>query len=275
MDSLATLGPAYPPSFPLKYKRPYARLRSNSLGSRINSLKHSSNLTGPPSPSELDAAGSISSPGTNLASSLWPHQGEPSHLFPPLTISSSTSPEPEPDSEAGTEEARPVYLPPISPSRKSGPSESLPPLIPRLPRPSAPPTHPASAPSTPSVSSKGTSPKIRPFLLRTPTVNRKEHGPGFLKASSDRSRKKNKETFWTAIQDAGVPIYLGTPGFDGEPRFPSTHANVSTTARTVFALCPSALGTYCSPSALLTAFSDIEVFYHVYAAGQKLSREDL
>ena len=40
-------------------------------------------------------------------------------------------------------------------------------------------------------------------------------------------------------------------------------------------ICPSALGTYCSPTALLAAFSDIEVFYHVYAAGQKLNREDL
>jgi hypothetical protein len=51
--------------------------------------------------------------------------------------------------------------------------------------------------------------------------------------------------------------------------------NMPTITYAVFALCPSALGTYCSPAALLATFSDIEVFYYVYAAGRKLSREDL
>lgn len=53
------------------------------------------------------------------------------------------------------------------------------------------------------------------------------------------------------------------------------HPNIPTVARVVFALCPSALGTYCSPTALSMAFSDTDVFYHAYAAGQKLTREDL
>jgi len=72
-----------------------------------------------------------------------------------------------------------------------------------------------------------------------------------------------------------VPIYLSTPGFDGELEVPRIHTNISPITCTAFTLCPSALGTYCSPTALLAAFSDIEVFYHVYAAGQKLTREDL
>lgn len=53
------------------------------------------------------------------------------------------------------------------------------------------------------------------------------------------------------------------------------HENMLTIVHAVFSLCPSALGTYCSPTALSTACHDTEVFYHVYAAGQKLSREDL
>ena len=51
--------------------------------------------------------------------------------------------------------------------------------------------------------------------------------------------------------------------------------NMSIITHAVFTLCPSALGTYCSPASLLATFSDIEVFYYVYAAGRKLSREDL
>lgn len=72
-----------------------------------------------------------------------------------------------------------------------------------------------------------------------------------------------------------MPIYLGTPGFDGQSWSLHVRENVPTIIYAVFSLCPSALGTYCSPTAILTAFSDTEVFYHAYAAGQKLSREDL
>ena len=60
----------------------------------------------------------------------------------------------------------------------------------------------------------------------------------------------------------------------------STYASLEEASRLTilclaFTLCPSALGTYCAPTPLLTALSDVEVFYHLYAAGQKLSRQDL
>lgn len=109
---------------------------------------------------------------------------------------------------------------------------------------------------------------LKPFSLRPPTVNWEEHRSG-------SSGGKSSESFWTLIQEAGVPIYLNTPGFDGGLEPLHIYANVSPITHTAFTLCPSALGTYTSPPALLEAFSDIEVFYHVYAAGQKLTREDL
>ena len=226
LDSLPALASTNPPPLPLKHKKPHARQRSNSLGLNTNLYKYPSSLTGPPSPSELNAAGSISGPGTNLASSLWPRKGGSSYSVPPSTLSSSTSPEPEPNSEVNAE-AKLVYLPPISPSRRSGPSESLPPLIPRLSRPSTPSTpHSPSTPSTPSTPSK-TSHGAKPFLLRSPSVDWRERGPVSPGAPLNQSRKKGRGTFWTAIQEAGVPIYLGTPGFDGESRSLRIHVNVS------------------------------------------------
>ena len=210
LDSLPALASTYPPLLPLKRKEPRPRLRFNSLGSHTSSYKYPSNLTGPPSPSVLsNTAGPISSPGTNLASSLWPQKGGspyPSHLS---TLSSSTSPEPGSNSEGDAEEAGSVCLPPISPSRVSGPSESLPSLIPRpstSPTPSTP-----SAPLAPPTPSK-TSPGRTPFLLRPLTEW------GSTEAPSNQNRKEGKETIWTAIRNASVPIYLRNPTFDGESR---------------------------------------------------------
>ena len=273
LESLTGSGSTRSPSLPLKNKKPYARPTSHSLGLNVKSYKISSNLTGPPSPSVSGEAGSNSDPGTNLASSLWPQKGESSQSFPLSTLSSSTSSEPQPNSEVDGEEARRVlYLPPISSSRKHGPRESLPSLIPRLSRPSLPASTTHSAPSSPTTPSKEACSGTSPFLLRPLASN----GGEFESRPSDAPLcQKDKGTLWTAIQDAGVPIFLGTPGFDGESMSLCRHENMSTIIYAVFALCPSALGTYCSPTALLTAFSDIEVFYHVYAAGQKLSREDL
>jgi len=255
LESLTISTSTRPPSLPLK---PHKRQRSTSLGLYTNPYKTLSNLIRPPSPSVSGAAGSISGLGAKLASSLWPQKGESSYPF---------------YSEANAEEGRRIYLPPISPSRKSGPSESLPSLTPRLSRPSSPSEPPT--PSTPPTPSKKRSAGIRPFSLRPPTVSWEELGSGSPGVSGDQDREKGNETFWTAIQEAGVPVYLGTPGFDGGSRSPYMLENMPIITYAVFSLCPSALGTYCSPTALLAAISDIEVFYHVYAAGQKLSREDL
>jgi len=267
LKSSTTFTPVRPPPFPLKYKRPQARLRSNSLsGLNTNSYKISSNLTGPPSPSISRATRSISGLDTNLASSLWPQKGESSRSFPTSTLS---SPRLGPNSQADVETGKRVHLPPISQSRRSGPSESLPSLIPRLPRPSSPSLLSASTPSTPSTK---TNARLSPFTLRPPTVKWDDLDLGPYDA---RNSAKDKEILWTAIQDAGVPIYLGTPGFDGQSMPLNMHENIPTIIYAVFSICPSALGTYCSPTALATTFSDVEVFYHAYAAGQKLSREDL
>ena len=54
--------------------------------------------------------------------------------------------------------------------------------------------------------------RSNPFSLRPPTVN----WDGFGSGSS--VQKQAKASLWAAIQKAGVPIYLNTPGFDGEPR---------------------------------------------------------
>lgn len=271
LESLTGSGSTRPPSLPLKNKKPYARPTSHSLGLNVKSYKISSNLTGPPSPSVSGEAGSSSDSGTNLASSLWPQKGESTQSF----LLSTPSSEPQPNSEANGEEARRLYLPPISSSRKHGPSESLPSLIPRLSRLSLPTSPAPSTPSSPATPSKEACSGTSPFLPRPLAVNEGEFGSRPSDAPSCQNRKKDNGTLWTAIQDAGVPIFLGTPGFDGESMSLCRHENMSTIIYAVFALCPSALGTYCSPTALLTAFSDIEVFYHVYAAGQKLSREDL
>jgi len=268
LDSLTASTSTRPPPPPLKHKESNTRPRSSSLGLYNNPFKVSSNLIRPPSPSVSGAAGSISGLGAKLASSLWPQKGELAYPFHPSTFKSSSSPEPDPNSEANAEGRR-VYLPPISPSRRSGPSESLPSLIPRLPRPPSPSEF--STPTPP----KETSARTRPFLLRSPTVNWEGFGSGSSGESGGQNRGKGKEIFWTAIQEAGVPIYLGTPGFDGGSRPPYMLENMPILSYSAFALCPSALGTYCSPTALVTTLSDVEVFYHVYAAGQKLSREDL
>ena len=211
LDSSPALASDYPPSPSLRHKKPRARL--NSFGLNTNPYNYSSNLTGPPSPSTLNVVGSISGPGTNLASSLRPHKGESPYPFPPPTFSSSTPPEPGQNPKAGVEGAKLVCLPPISSSRRSGPSESLPSLIPRLPRPSTPPTPPTpSIPSTPPTPSKGTSPR---FSLRLPTANWGEHCSGSPNTPSNQSRKGERPV-WTTIQGVGVPIYLCNPGFDGE-----------------------------------------------------------
>jgi len=248
LDSLTALPSARPLSFPLKHKEPRTRPGSNSLRLYTGSYKVASNFTGPPSPSVSNAAGSTPDPGTNLASSLWPQKGDPSYSFPPSTLSSSTSSEPQPNSEAGTDEIRRVYLPPISPSRKSRPSESLPPLIPRLPRPSTPPTSSTySTPSTPPTPSKKTSRGITPFLLRSPSVNWGRASSGSSNVSSDQDEKKG--AFWTAIQAAGVPIYLGTPGFDGGPMFPYMHGNILTVY-----LCSVSALPFCTRNVLFPRF---------------------
>jgi hypothetical protein len=272
LESLTALASIRPPLSPLKNKDPHTRARSKSLGLHINLHKISSNLTGPPSPSVSDASGSISDPCTNLASSLWPQKEGSSYSFPPSVLRSSTSHEPEPDSDAGAVEGRRVDLPPISPSRKSGPSESLPPLMPQLSRPPSP-----SAPTrllTPTPS-RERSVGINPFPFRLSYVNWEEPSSRSSNTPLIRNRQRNQKTLWTAIQEAGVPIYFATPGFDGGFKPPYMHDNMIRIPYTVFALCPSASGTYCSPTALPATLCDIEVFYHVYAAGQKLSREDL
>ena len=213
LDSLTALASSNSPPFPLKNKKPHIRPSSNPLGSYTNPYQHSSDLAGPPSPSVSAAAGPDPAPSTNLASSLWPHKGK---SFPLSFLSSSTSPEHGPNSEADTEDARLVYLPPISPSRRS--TESLPPLglIPRLSKPPTPSTPSApSIPSTPPTPPKEGGPALKPFSLRPSTVNWEEPRSG-------STSKKGKEPFWTAIQDAGVPIYLSTPGFDGELEAPHT-----------------------------------------------------
>ena len=264
LDSLTALASSNPLPPPLKDKKPHARPNSNSLGSYTNPYKRSLDLAGPPSTSVSSAAGPDSASTTNLASSLWPHEGK---SIPLSFLSSPTLPEPGPNSEVDTDDARLVYLPPISPSRRS--TEPLPPLIPRLSRPPTPSTPSVpSIPSTTPTPPKEGRPALKPFSLRPSTVNWEGNRSG-------SSSKKGKEPFWTAIQDAGVPVYLSTPGFDGELESSHIHTNVPPIICAAFTLCPSALGTYCSPSALLAAFSDIEVFYHVYAAGQKLTREDL
>jgi len=275
LNSLTELPPVCPPPFPPKRKRQHSSQGSDSLGDlNTSSYKLLSNLTGPPSPLVPRATWWTFDPVTTLASSSWPQKGESPNSLPASTLSPSASPETEPSSEVVAEERGRIYLPPISQSRKSCPSDSLPSLVdPQLSSPSLlPPSFTSSFPTTPTVPSKETN-WLRQFSLRPPTANWDEFGSG---SSDTHDRGKYKGSLWTAIQDAGVPIYLGTPGFDGQSKSPySIHENILTIIHAVLSLCPSALGTYCSPTALMMAFSDGEVFYHAYAAGQRLSKDDL
>lgn len=50
---------------------------------------------------------------------------------------------------------------------------------------------------------------------------------------------------------------------------------ISTIACVALALCPSALGTYCSPTVIPKTIIDPDVFLHAYAAGEKLTKKDL
>ena len=262
-NSSMGLAPARPPLFPLRHNKPSAQKRSNPLiDLETNSYKVPSSLTGPPSPSASGIVGSIFDTNSILASSSWPQRVEESYSFPLSTFLSSTSPR---NSEAVVEEEKRTPLPPISQSCRSNSS-----LIPRLSGPSLPPS--SSPPSSPTPPSEQTDVGSRSFLLKPPTVDWDE----FASRSSDPLNRKDKVALWAAIQVAGVPIYLSNPGFDGQSRsLYSTYGNMPTSICAAFSLCPSASGTYCSPTALLATFSDVEVFYHAYAAGKKLSREDL
>jgi len=195
-----------PSLLPLKRKGQHSRQRSNSLsGLDTNSYKISSSFTGPPSPVS-SATGSSSNPRTNLASSSWPQKGESPYSFSPSTLPFFASPKPEPNSVVA--EKGHSHLPPIKRPRRSGPSEPLPPpdLISRLPGQSLQSS--SSAPSSPATPTR---PKRLSFRL--PAVNQDQFIPG-------SSNTHNKGTLWTAILDAGFPIYLGTPGFDGQSRSP-------------------------------------------------------
>lgn len=111
------------------------------------------------------------------------------------------------------------------------------------------------------------------FLFRPASAFLKELNPGLSAPPLNQNGHKRRP--WAAIREAGVPIYLDTPGFDGEFESLRTHAGISLAFYVVLALFPSSLGTYCSPAALREAFSDSDVLYHAYAAGQKLSKDDL
>ena len=160
-----------------------------------------------------------------------------------------------PQNEAGR-----VGLPPVTPSRKYFGSESLPSPTPPLPSPFSP--HASST-------------FLDRLKLRPTTSGRGGSRSGFFTASLDKNKRKDKRSLWIAIREAGVPIYLDTPVFDSWLESPRVRTIMLTTLYVVFTLCPFALGTCCSITALLKAFSDPEVFYHAYAGGQKLSREDL
>ena len=71
---------------------------------------------------------------------------------------------------------------------------------------SSPPTSPPS-PDDADV-------RLNPFSLRPPTVNWNGFGPRLS------VKKQAKTSLWAAIRNAGVPIYLNTPGFDSKSRFP-------------------------------------------------------
>ena len=252
LDSLFAFAPTRPPPSPLKIRN--TQPSSSSLGLSASPRKVPIQWTGLPSLSVLDPF--EPGPGTRLASSLlasswWPRNGGRSRSRPYPILSPPTSPELDPDFEAGAVNGRPADFPPISLSCISAPSEPLP--------------------------SPETGGEENEFKLRPATVNWEEFGSGSSAASWARgeNRNANTQTLWMAIQEAGVPIYLGTPGFDGESKSPRMQTRIPTILSTAFALCPSALGTYCSPTALLTTLSDADVSYHVYAAGRKLSKNDL
>ena len=191
-ESLTALASATSPPFPLKIKRPGTRPRSNSFSSYASSHNTSPNSTRSPSPSTSDASGSIDDPDTNLDSSLWSRKEGPSSRSFLLSIPAPPTPS---ESEQSSEvEERRVNLPPISPSRKSGPSESLPSLIPQL---SIPPPPPGL------------------YTLKPPGLSREGFGTRLSTASWHKSKQKNIQPFWNAIEEASVPIYLSTPGLDG------------------------------------------------------------
>ena len=191
-ESLTALASATSPPFPLKIKGPGTRPRSNSFSSYPSSHNTSPNSTRSPSPSTSDASGSIDDPDTNLDSSLWSRkEGPPSRSF---LLSIPAPPTPSESEQSSEVEERRVNLPPISPSRKSGPSESLPSLIPQL---SVPPPPPGL------------------YTLKPPGLIREGFDTRLSTASWDKSKQKNIQPFWNAIQEANAPIYLSTPGLDG------------------------------------------------------------
>jgi hypothetical protein len=71
---------------------------------------------------------------------------------------------------------------------------------------------------------RGTPGGINPFTLKPSTVNWEEFCFGPSDASLARNRQKQEQNFWAAIREAGVPIYLGTPGFDGAFKSPHAYA---------------------------------------------------
>lgn len=244
LNSLVESPSTHPPSYSLKIKIPSKRQRSNSLGLYTSSQGISTEPTGRPnSPPVSEESGLILNPDTRPASSWWPQNGGTPDLH-----RSSTSPEPGPNSEVDVGQESPQDFLSISMPHSSAQFESL---------------------SSREASAGRSRSKLGPA-----TVNREELG---LPSTTPwyQIEQKNEQTFWKAIETARVPIYLENPGFDSEFQFLRMNASTSTILHPALAFCPWALGTHCSPIALLTAFSDNEVFYHAYAAGQKLSRDDL
>lgn len=222
LDSSTEFASTHPPLSPLKINQPYTRPRSNPLNLHAGSHRISAELTGPPSPSVSSGSGLIPDLGTNPASSLWPQVERKSYLRHSSTLSSFTSSGSKPNSGADAEEH--VDLPPISPSRKYVPFEPLPSVIPQRPRSPSPPVPPTllTSPTLPQRTGSGRN----RLVLRPATVNWGGFDSGFPARPPDQNKRNNKQIVWKTIQKAGVPVYLDTPGFDGESKSPHLHTQV-------------------------------------------------
>ena len=193
-----------PSSPPPRIKESRAPPRSNSPW--LHTSPHNSSTV-------LYSSPPIHYPGINLASSLWPQNCETACSHPPSTPPSPNSPEPQPDPETDAVGSGRVDLRLISRARNFTSSEPLPPLSPRLPEISPPHTRSPLLPS-PIISQKAGTGR-NGFIISPATVNWGEVGSDFSTLSLDQNIQKAR-TFWAAIQERSVPVYLGTPNLDGE-----------------------------------------------------------